>query len=232
LTSKLKEQQQNLRKAIEESDYLFFTFGTAFYFYHKKKKITVANCHKIPQVEFDKKISDPSEIIKLYVDVKEKIKILNPKIKIFITVSPVRYLRHGIIENVLSKSILIYAANKLSSEHGFYYFPSYELVSEDLKDYRFYKEDLMHPNAMAVDYVWDKFSTSLMTTESLEFKKRVTKIYSMLEHRVKEPAMKNEVTVFYQKMNDEISSLISDFPHLNSRMEFRDVIEKSKSQMN
>jgi hypothetical protein len=232
LISNLKEQQQNLRKAIEQSDYLFFTFGTAFYFYHKKKEITVANCHKIPQGEFEKKISEPSEIINLYIDLKEKIKNLNPKAKILITVSPVRYLRHGIIDNTLSKSILLYAAHKLSSEHGYYYFPSYELVSEDLKDYRFYKEDLMHPNDMAVNYVWDKFSTSLMTSESLELKKRVNKIYTMLEHRFKEPVMKKEITMFYQKLNDEISSIISDYPHLNSRIEFRDILEKSKSQMN
>lgn len=228
LISKLEEQQQNLRKAIEQSDYLFFTFGTAFYFYHKKKEITVANCHKIPQGEFEKKISEPSEIINLYIDVKEKIKKLNPKAKIFITVSPVRYLRHGIIENALSKSILLYAAHKLSSEHGYYYFPSYELISEDLKDYRFYKEDLMHPNSMAVDYVWEKFSTALMTSESLEFKKRVTQIYTMLEHKFKEPVMKNEITIFNQKLYEEISSLIYDYPHLNNRPEFHEVWRNQK----
>jgi len=228
LIFKLKEQQQNLRKAIEQSDYLFFTFGTAFYFYHKEKELTVANCHKIPQSEFEKKISEPSEIINLYIDVKEKIKKLNPKAKIFITVSPVRYLRHGIIENALSKSILLYAAHKLSSEHGYYYFPSYELISEDLKDYRFYKEDLMHPNVMAIDYVWDKFSTSLMTSESLEFKKRVSQIYTMLEHRFKEPILKNEITIFNQKIHEAISSIISDYPHLNARMEFRYIRENQK----
>lgn len=223
LISKLKEQQYNLRKAIEQSDYLFFTFGTAFYFYHKEKEIPVANCHKIPQTEFEKKISEPTDIIELYKNIIEKIKKLNPRIKLFITVSPVRYLRHGIVENALSKSILLYAAHKLSAEHGYYYFPSFELVSEDLKDYRYYKEDLMHPNSMAVDYVWDKFSTSLMTSESLELKKRVTPIYAMLEHRFKEPIMKNEVTIFKQKLYEEISSLISDYPHLNLRMEFQNI---------
>lgn len=231
LIYKLKEEQLKLRKAIEESDYLFFTFGTAYYYYHKKKAITVANCHKIPQGEFEKKISEPYEIINIYIDVKEKIKKINPDVKIFITVSPVRYLKHGIIENALSKSILLYAAHKLASEHGYFYFPSYELVSEDLKDYRFYREDLMHPNAMAVDYVWDKFSTALMTSDSLELKNKVTKTYTMLEHRFKEPILKNEVTIFNQKLNEEINSLISKYPHLNSRPELKDVIEKLKSHM-
>ncbi|MCX8080591.1 MAG: GSCFA domain-containing protein [Bacteroidia bacterium] len=222
LLDKIKIASQHLLEGIKSSKFIFITFGTAFYFFHKERKIPVANCHKIPADSFVKKLSEPEAIISQYDKIIKDVKKINPQAILFLTVSPVRYLRHGITENLLSKSILIFAANKLKEVSGYQYFPSYELVTEDLKDYRFYKPDLMHPNDMAVDYVWEKFLEALAEPEAIEMSRIFNDYYKMLDHKQKYIYQEHNIEKekFTNRLNSLRQEISEKYPWAMERNEF------------
>src|ERR1700741_453436 len=136
------------------------TFGSAFIYKNKEGGI-VANCHKLPQKEFSKELISTEEIVTSFNRTFTQLKTNNPQLNILFTVSPVRYIRDGIVENNLSKSILLQSVHELVKQHdNCFYFPAYEIVNDELRDYRFFKEDLVHPNEMAINYVWEKFTNA------------------------------------------------------------------------
>lgn len=142
---------------IKQADWLFITFGSAFVYKHNSKGTFVGNCHKVPQKEFTKHILTVAEIVADYTLIVQQLKAINSKLKIVFTVSPVRYIRDGIVENNLSKARLIEAVHELVRQNtDSFYFPAYEIVIDDLRDYRFYKSDLVHPNEQAIEYVFEK----------------------------------------------------------------------------
>ena len=188
---------------IQKANYLVVTFGSAFAYQHKQQEKIVANCHKLPQALFEKILLENHEIIVDFQELIENLKIINPNLKWMFTVSPVKHLRDGVVENNLSKAILIQAVHQLVKQNtNCFYFPAYELVTDDLRDYRFYESDMAHPNKQAINYVWKKFSEVYFNELTNEVNERVLQIHQAYHHRLfnntTETSMKFKHN-FYQK---------------------------------
>lgn len=183
----LAEINNHIEAAHEDllkSKWLFITFGSAFSFSLKEENFAVANCHKVSQKGFNKSLLKTEVIISEYKDLIDEIRSVNPNINIIFTVSPVRYIRDGIEENNLSKAILIQSVHKLVDQfENVNYFPAYELVIDDLRDYRFYKADLVHPNEQAIDYVLKKFIDVAFNEGAKALFERIAEIRHAQLHR-------------------------------------------------
>ncbi len=167
---------------LKETNVLFITLGTAWV-YENNNKI-VANCHKVPSSQFEKRLLTFEEIETKAKSTFAKLKQFNENIKIVFTLSPVRHLKDGFVENNLSKSILLVAINNLQKEKNICYFPAYELVIDDLRDYRFYKEDLVHPNYLAINYIFEQFKSVFFTEKTLTLLVKVEKLLKAFQHRI------------------------------------------------
>lgn len=169
---------------LKNTNRLIVTLGTANIFVYKKSEEIVANCHKLPGNEFDRKRLSVEIIVQKLSAVFEKIKIQNPDLQAIVTVSPIRHIRDGLIENQKSKAVLLLALDKICTDLDFvHYFPSYEILLDDLRDYRFYEADLIHPNAVAIDYIWDYFTESLFKKATIELTAEIEKIVTASQHR-------------------------------------------------
>lgn len=164
----ITEQLQKASDFFYQTDYLFITFGTAFCYKFIPRDLIVSNCHKIPNYQFDRIRLDVKKIVSLWNATIQAVKEIRPDIKIIFTVSPVRHAGDGMHENTLSKSILLLAVDKLVDNESTFYFPAYEYLIDDLRDYRFYAKDLSHPNDLAVDYLEEKVTESFFTPQTLE----------------------------------------------------------------
>ena len=168
---------------LSQSNVLLITLGTAWVYRLKSTNEIVTNCHKVPQQEFTKELLSTTEIIDNLQDIISLAKTLSKDIKILFTVSPIRHLKDGFVENNVSKARLIDAIYQVVDQAKSFYFPSYEMLMDDLRDYRFYKEDMIHPNQMAVDYIWQKLQASLMYENTMQICKQVDKIRKSLQHK-------------------------------------------------
>lgn len=146
-----------LREGIIRSQALIVTLGTAWIYSLRDSGETVANCHKMPQQIFIRRRMETDEITDIWTATARKLRKLNPDIRILLTVSPVRHLKDGFNGNALSKSTLLLACEKICLATGAEYFPAFEAITDDLRDYRFYASDLVHPSETAADYVWQLF---------------------------------------------------------------------------
>lgn len=162
----IAEQLQKASDFFYQTDYLFITFGTAFCYKFIPRDLIVSNCHKIPNYQFDRIRLDVKKIVSLWNATIQAVKEIRPDIKIIFTVSPVRHAGDGMHENTLSKSILLLAVDKLVDNESTFYFPAYEYLIDDLRDYRFYAKDLSHPNDLAVDYLEEKVTESFFTPQT------------------------------------------------------------------
>lgn len=187
LLASLNLKVQETRKRIQECSHLIITLGTAWVYEEKKTNSIVANCHKIPQSNFNKRLLDFSEICEYLSNIVAKIKELNPKTEIIFTLSPIRHLKDGIQENSLSKALLLAAIHK-TLNLGAHYFPAYEIVMDDLRDYRFYKEDMLHPSQVAIDYIWKLFNTTWICKKTKALQKEIQTIQTGLAHKPFDPA--------------------------------------------
>jgi len=158
---------------LKTADYLIITFGTSYYYRLAETGQPVSNCHKLPEKYFYRKRMSIEDIVSQWVWVIPALTDNNPNLRIIFTVSPIRHFRDGFHENQLSKSILLLAIEELIDIYpSCSYFPSYELLLDDLRDYRFYARDLVHPSDEAIDYIWEKFSDAYF---DLSTKKMVDK---------------------------------------------------------
>ena len=204
---------------IKKADWLILTLGSAFVYYHKNQ-IPVSNCHKVPITEFVKKLITPEAIISAFEQVYQKIQLVNPNLKLILTISPVRHLRDGFIENNRSKAVLIHAVDQICNNYDdVLYFPSYELIIDDLRDYRFYAEDMVHPNYLATKYVWSKFAQTAFEGSTREVLKELDEINSAYQHKVLHPDS-SEYEKFRLKFRNKISDLLDRFPNLDLQKEF------------
>lgn len=181
---KINTSISNFHKQLSKAKVLFVTFGSAHAYRHISTNQIVANCHKLPQENFRKELITHEEIMNKWHSVIEKLRHFNSDLKIVFTVSPVRYWRDGAQENQLSKSHLLIACHQLKQAfREVYYFPSYELVIDDLRDYRFFKEDMLHPNEQAIRYVWEKFCKWCMSSKTEQVLKELEPHIRFAEHR-------------------------------------------------
>jgi hypothetical protein len=177
------EQQWLIAKDfLEKTGFLFITFGTAYYYKFLERDLIVANCHKIPQTKFKKIRLKIDEIVHIYTEMIQKLQQINPSLKIIFTVSPVRHLGDGFHENQLSKSVLHLAVEQLADNKNSFYFPAYEILIDDLRDYRFYADDLCHPQENAVRYMEEIFADTFFSQETKEKLKEIEKENKLLNH--------------------------------------------------
>lgn len=184
LLSLLRESRERVRECLSKASHVFITLGTSFVFELLKSKTTVANCHKQPSSLFSKRILEMEEIrmaFESYFHLQIK---HNPGVKIILTVSPVRHIREGMVQNQISKSLLRLLCYHLERDfEEVLYFPSYELMMDDLRDYRFYKEDMIHPTETAENYIWEHFKNSYFDAETKEWLKKAENIRLALLHK-------------------------------------------------
>ena len=165
LKNKIKTATNELRNFLSVSKWLFLTFGTANVYTHQGR--VVANCHKQPAAMFESRTLSVKEMLNDAVPVIDQLKQNFPRLKIIITVSPIRHIRDTLERNSLSKSLLRVFCHELSTQNShIQYFPSYELMMDDLRDYRFYTRDMIHPNEIAEDYIYNKFADAYFGDET------------------------------------------------------------------
>ena len=183
LISALNLALEKLRFSLLEASHVVFTFGTAWVYKHLEKDTIVANCHKVPQKEFVKQLLSPDDVSDVLLGIETKLRTINPTCSIINTVSPVRHIKDGLIANSRSKAHLIAGVQEIvSPEKLNYYFPSYEIMMDELRDYRYYKEDLIHPNQTAIHLIWEKFLSSWVASETFEIQKKIAVIQNGLLH--------------------------------------------------
>ena len=183
LLTKINDDLISLRHSISSSKHLFITFGSAYAYTHVVKDSIVANCHKLPQQDFIKKRLTIEEISNTWLDVLNYLFQINPSLNIVLTVSPVKHLRDGVHENNLSKSTLLLSIESIIQTHqNIQYFPSYELVIDDLRDYRFFNSDLAHPNQLAIDYVFDKFTNAFLSQNAMNYLDKNKELFLLNQH--------------------------------------------------
>ena len=204
----LEKINQNIEEAnqfLQNTSFVIITFGTSYIYEFLPKKKLVSNCHKIPQKFFEKRFLSHQELtdsINKTIDILKD--ICKNEVQIMFTVSPVRHTKDGIIENQLSKSKLITAIHEsISGKENCHYLPVYEILMDDLRDYRFYKEDLIHPNSMAVQYIWEKFGNAYFSDDTKVFINENNKIITALSHKTND-----EKNPKYQEFLDKINQRI------------------------
>lgn len=164
--SKIKCAIENGRQFLAQSNWLYVTLGSAHVWYRGGRP--VANCHKLPNSEFQRRRLSFEESVNALKQLIQKARRIKPDLHVLLTVSPVRYKRDGLIESQRSKSILLLTIERLCDElQGVHYFPAYELMIDDLRDYRFFERDLVHPSDVAVDYIWDKFQQCAVSSAAI-----------------------------------------------------------------
>ena len=183
---KINERFRTSSSFLQKADILLLTFGTAWVYELKASGQIVSNCHKVPAQEFKRFRLTVNDIVTVMREALEQLQTVNPGVKVICTVSPVRHLNDGAVENQLSKAALLLAVDKLISGFGeemCSYFPAYELMMDELRDYRFYGDDMVHPSTVAIDFIWEKFSDWLIDKESLELSEKVSSILQAKNHR-------------------------------------------------
>ncbi len=200
---------------LKKTNFLFITFGTSWVYEYKNDGNIVANCHKLPGSEFNKRCSDADEIVILYNDLIKEIQKFNKNIRIIFSISPVRHLKDGFTENFLSKAILRTSIETVKkSNTGIYYFPAYEILNDDLRDYRFYGKDLVHPNEFGVEYIFDFFKNSFFTKDTISVSEKTEKILQLREHRIfdrETEQTKNFINAALIKINN----MKKEYPFIN-----------------
>ena len=187
LSMKMDKLRFELRNFLRKSNQLFVTFGSAWAYRLLSDGEIVANCHKQSSHLFQKENSSVEEIVTRWKSIISLLKKENPSLSIFFTVSPVRHIKDGYIENNRSKARLLLAVEELQEESGVYYFPAYEFVLDDLRDYRFYKSDGVHPTPEAVLELWDFFQSSFFAEETIDLLLQWQQIRQAEQHKILYP---------------------------------------------
>ena len=183
LTHPLLQKQREVRAFLQQADLLVLTYGTAWVYELISRNQVVANCHKIPAAKFFKRLLTVSEIIESFSKLIQRIKTIRPDLRVITTVSPVRHSKDTFELNTVSKSVLRLACYTLQQNQTVDYFPAYEIMMDDLRDYRFYERDMIHPTAEARDYINRKFSDQYFTPDTVTLIDTLNEIQRALAHK-------------------------------------------------
>jgi lysophospholipase L1-like esterase len=210
LNSRLKQ----LAHYIKTASHIIFTYGTAWVYREIANDTIVANCHKVPQKKFLKELLSPEDVSASLDKTTTLIKSINPSVQIIHTVSPVRHLKDGFVENSQSKAHLLTGLHEIvAPRNHIYYFPAYEILMDELRDYRFYSADMLHPSKTAVEYIWDKFSMGWIASETEAFQKEIETIQTGLQHRPFNPSSAAH-QAFLENLQHKIKVLQNKFPNV------------------
>lgn len=173
------------KASLENASCLFLTFGTAWVYNLKQTGAVVANCHKVPAAQFERQRLSPDDVVEVCLPVFQELVERNPQMHIVLTVSPIRHWKDGAHGNQLSKATLLLAIDQLREmlPDNVSYFPSYELLMDDLRDYRFYADDMLHPSKQAVDYLFQKFCDAYISADTLSDMKEIEQVVAAANHR-------------------------------------------------
>lgn len=207
-------------KQLDVADFLLITFGTSYVFRWKETGTIVGNCHKIPANQFVRQRLTVDEITSTWSQLIKRLLTLNPNLKIVFTVSPIRHFKDGAHENQLSKSILHLSIDNLMqqfSAHTFY-FPAYEIMIDELRDYRFYADDMLHPSQLAQNYIWKKFGEAYFSKETHAILDEWQCIQQSLWHRPNN-ARSDAYKKFVYRTNDDIKAFEERYPYISCQNE-------------
>jgi len=219
--SSKKETLEAIENATKKTDnwlhgltHVVITLGTAWAYEYKSTNSIVANCHKLPQSNFNKVLLDPVSIVASLLETISLLKKRSPEVKVILTISPVRHLKDGFLENQRSKANLITAVhNVLEKSPEVAYFPAYEIMMDELRDYRFYDTDMVHPNQLAIDYIWEKFTSVWIAKESMAVMDKVVAVQNGLNHRPFNPeSLKHQE--FLKSLDQKITYLQKEYPFM------------------
>ncbi len=200
---------------LRQADVIILTFGTAWVYEYKELDVIVSNCHKYPSKEFNRYRLSVEEIVERYRALLDTLREFNPDVRVVFTVSPVRHWKDGAHGNQLSKATLLLAIEELVAQtEGISYFPAYELLLDDLRDYRFFADDMLHPSVMAVEYIRNKFIASHFSDESKGVLKQIEKLKQAASHRPFYPELAAHQQ-FVDKHIEKVRKMQSDFPGMN-----------------
>ncbi|MEZ4802063.1 MAG: GSCFA domain-containing protein [Gelidibacter sp.] len=216
LLKTLNTQLNVTAKQLHDATHIILTFGTAWVYNHFKSNLPVANCHKVSQREFVKQLLSVDDIVNSITLMVNQIRQVNPKATIIFTVSPVRHIKDGFIENTQSKAHLITAIHQFLTPRAAsqcFYFPSYEIMLDELRDYRFYTEDMLHPNPMAIRYIWEKFQHAWIVSEAQKLMNTIDEIQKGLKHKPFHPNSESHQH-FLQQLELKKQGVQSQFPYI------------------
>lgn len=222
----INDSQQQAHSFLKSADWLLVTLGSAFVYElyspggeDLELRSVVANCHKVPADKFNKRLLAVDEVSNALQAMIEKTIAFNPGFKLIFTISPVRHLRDGFVENNRSKATLIHAVHQLVEKNNTcFYFPAYELIIDDLRDYRFYAEDMVHPNYAATNYVWEKFITTCIDESSQQLMKEIAVIVAAKNHKPFNPTSEQHKK-FLQTNLVKVKKLAAAHPYINFKDE-------------
>lgn len=217
LLSNISEITEETHLFLKHSNFIFITLGTTIVYESKETNEIVANNHKYPAGYFIQKKLSFEQVLKMTKEMLLKLFAFNKDIKVIFTVSPVRHIRDGLVENQKSKSILIAAISELCDDERIFYFPSYEIMMDDLRDYRFYNSDLIHPSAQAIDYIFEKFRNSFFGEKTKSIADEILKINLALNHRPLFPES-NEHKLFIENLKEKIRSIQQKYPEIRTSL--------------
>lgn len=214
----LEKINQRLERAsgeIRAADLLVITWGSAWVYRHVGTNVVVSNCHKISSGDFDRYRLSVEEIVEEYTELIGRIREVNPGIRVLFTVSPIRHWKDGAHGNQLSKATLLLAIDQLREKlSGVYYFPAYEIVLDELRDYRFYADDMLHMSSLTIDYTWERFLYSFISPEVLGLMNQIGRINKGLMHRPFDPRS-NDYQRLLKNIQTEIDAIARSFPSID-----------------
>ena len=224
---RMNQRIEQGHESLKSAQLLTITLGTAIVYRLKTTGEVVANCHKVPQHEFDRQMSSVPDMVKVLDEMLTKLNQFNPQLRIILTVSPIRHIADGLDINSLSKASLRVAINEAIKNHRDYcdYFPDYEIMLDDLRDYRFYANDMVHPSEVAIEYIWQAFQATYLDDRSALAVARCERIHKRMQHR---PMSANRETVdrFNADTASVVRNLIKEYPYLADHPELQKVLDR------
>jgi len=225
---RMNQRIEQGHQALQSAQLLTITLGTAIVYRLKSTGEVVANCHKVPQHEFERKMATVATMVRELDSMLTQLHEFNPALKIILTVSPIRHIADGLDVNSLSKASLRVAIHDAMAGHSEYcdYFPAYEIMLDDLRDYRFYSSDMVHPSDVAVEYIWQAFQATYLDDRSALAVARCERTHKRLQHR---PMSANRETVdrFNADTASVVRNLIKEYPYLAHNTELQKVLDRS-----
>ncbi|RZS99865.1 GSCFA domain-containing protein [Aquimarina brevivitae] len=204
----------NTYTKLRSATHAIITLGTSWVYRLRQLDMVVANCHKVPSKAFEKQLLSVAENEKSIENCIALLRSVNQNIKIIITVSPVRHLKDGMVENNLSKANLISAIHSvMQKDSSIAYFPSYEIMMDELRDYRFYNQDMIHPSPLAISYIWNKFKETWVSPDARALMQNIEEIQKGLAHRPFNPNSEAHQQ-FLEKLDAKKNKLTAVYPHI------------------
>lgn len=215
----INERLKRASDALPTTDWMVITWGTAYVYLHNELKEVVGNCHKQPDRMFSRLKLNVGTLVEECRNILSRLKEINPKMKFLFTVSPIRHAKDGMHGNQLSKSTLLLAIDQLCEKFSYcHYFPSYEILMDELRDYRFYADDMFHPSPMAVDYIWECFCQTYFSKDTLQIMKEWTEIQKALQHKPFRPQSEG-YRQFLSQIMLRIERMKQKFPYIDAQNE-------------